>query len=282
MEGDSMSNYLEFYTVLISIVRPAIVIAILSGLWVALKRAMLPPRTRVTTWLAVAVPLVAWLALIWTAAAAGVFEVGRSRLPLVPLAVVLPLAIALTFLMSSRRIAAAIDAAPVSWLVGLQAYRVLGANFVVLWLFGAIPGEFALPAGIGDVLVGLLALPAALYVASGASRGRVVALLWNLLGIADLVQAVTLGILSSPGPLQRLGLDRPNLLTSSYPTVMTPTFAVPLSLILHSLALWQLWRSRKAVLVDRSALNTFPPDEQPSIHDATSLSDRYATHGTRE
>jgi hypothetical protein len=188
----------------------------------------------------------------------------------------------LTFLMSSRRIAAAIDAAPVSWLVGLQAYRVLGANFVVLWLFGAIPGEFALPAGIGDVLVGLLALPAALYVASGASRGRVVALLWNLLGIADLVQAVTLGILSSPGPLQRLGLDRPNLLTSSYPTVMTPTFAVPLSLILHSLALWQLWRSRKAVLVDRSALNTFPPDEQPSIHDATSLSDRYATHGTRE
>jgi hypothetical protein len=277
-----MSNYLEFYTVLISIVRPAIVIAILSGLWVALKRAMLPPRTRVTTWLAVAVPLVAWLALIWTAAAAGVFEVGRSRLPLVPLAVVLPLAIALTFLMSSRRIAAAIDAAPVSWLVGLQAYRVLGANFVVLWLFGAIPGEFALPAGIGDVLVGLLALPAALYVASGASRGRVVALLWNLLGIADLVQAVTLGILSSPGPLQRLGLDRPNLLTSSYPTVMTPTFAVPLSLILHSLALWQLWRSRKAVLVDRSALNTFPADEQPSIHDATSLSDRYATHGTRE
>ncbi|HEX9237982.1 MAG TPA: hypothetical protein VF866_04395 [Xanthobacteraceae bacterium] len=38
------------------------------------------------------------------------------------------------------------------------------------------------------------------------------------------------------------GLDHPNLLTTSYPTVMTPAFAVPLSLILHGLSLWQLRR----------------------------------------
>ena len=62
--------------------------------------------------------------------------------------------------------------------------------------------------------------------------------------IADLVTAVTLGVLTSPGPLQRLALDHPNLLTSSYPTVMTPAFAVPFSLILHGLSLWQLWRRR--------------------------------------
>src|SRR5262249_57804764 len=103
---------------------------------------------------------------IWVSAAAGAFEGGRRRIPLLPLAIVLPLPIGLAFLMRSSRIAAALDAAPPSWLVGLQVYRVLGANFLALWAYGAIPGVFALPAGIGDVLVGLLALPAALYLAS--------------------------------------------------------------------------------------------------------------------
>lgn|SRR5262249_3874161 len=237
-----MADYLAFYGVFISVVRPAIVVAVLTGLWAALKRSMLAPRTRMTTWLAAAIPLVAWLTLIWIAAAAGVFEVGRSRIPLVSLAIVLPPVIGLPLLMRSGGIATALDAAPPAWLVGLQVYRVLGANFLVLWAYDAVPGEFALPAGIGDVLVGLLALPAALYLASGAVRGRAVAAAWNFLGIADLVSAVTLGALTSPGPLQQLSPDHPNVQTFSYPTVMTPAFAVPLSLILHGLSLWQLWR----------------------------------------
>ncbi len=152
--------------------------------------------------------------------------------------------VALKLLMRSGRIATAIDAVPPGWLVGIQIYRVIGGNFLALWAFGAIPGVFALPVGIGDVLVGLLALPAAFYLGSGAARGRLVAVAWNFLGIADLVTAVTLGALSSPGPLQHLALDHPNVLTASYPTVMTPAFAVPLSLILHGLSLWQLWRRR--------------------------------------
>ena len=247
-----MNDYLAFYQVLTAIVRPAVVIAVLAGLWVALKRAT--PRGRATTWLAVALPLVLWLALIWVSAAAGAFEGGRRRIPLLPLAIVLPLPIGLAFMMRSSRIAAALDAAPPSWLVGLQVYRVLGANFLALWAYGAIPGVFALPAGIGDVLVGLLALPAALYLASGAPGGRAIAALWNFLGIADLVTAVTLGALSSPGPLQHLALDHPNVLLGAYPTVMTPAFAVPLSLILHGLSLWQLWRCQPAARSGKATL----------------------------
>src|SRR5262245_46521871 len=237
-----MTNYLAFYGMLIAVVRPVIVIALLTGLWVALKRALLPTRTRVITWLGVAIPLVTWLAFIWIGAAAGAFEVGRSQVPLVPLAITLPPVIGLTLLMRSSRIAAAIDAAPPDWLVSIQVYRVLGANFLVLWAYGAIPGVFALPAGSGDLLVGLLALPTALYLASGAAHGRAVAVAWNLLGIGDLVTAVTLGALSSPGPLQLLSKDHPNVVAFLYPIVMTPTFAVPLSLILHGLSLRQLWR----------------------------------------
>jgi hypothetical protein len=103
----------------------------------------------------------------------------------------------------------------------------------------AIPGVFALPAGL---LVGVLALPTAFYLASGAPGGRGAAIAWNVLGILDLVNALALGILSSPGPLHLLALDDSNTFITTYPTVMTPAFAVPLSLILHGISLWQLRR----------------------------------------
>ena len=37
-------------------------------------------------------------------------------------------------------------------------------------------------------------------------------------------------------------LAAPNLLITSYPLVMVPTFAVPLALMLHGLVLWRLRR----------------------------------------
>src|SRR6266481_4402785 len=226
--SQELASYLSFYGTAISIIRPAVIIAILTGLWVALRRTDLTPAARTGTWLAVALPLATWFAVIWNAAVAGAFEPRPGALPL---------------LTRSQRIAAAIDAAPASWLIGLQVYRVVGANFLVLWAYGgAISGVFALPAGVGDVLTGLLALPAALYLASGAPHGRTVAIAWNFLGIADLISAVSLGAMTSPGPLQLMAFDQPNLLTSAYPTVMTPAFVVPLSLILHSVSLWQLRR----------------------------------------
>jgi hypothetical protein len=68
------------------------------------------------------------------------------------------------------------------------------------------------------------------------------ALFWNLFGIADLVVAVTMGALTTPGPLQQLALDHPNLTTGTYPTAIIPAFTVPTSLILHALSLRQLLR----------------------------------------
>ena len=118
----------------------------------------------------------------------------------------------------------------------------LGAVFLARWAAGQLPGEFALPAGAGDVLVGLLALPVAFYVHSRARGSLTAGYAWNVLGIFDLALALTMGILTSPNPLQVFALDRPNTGVGTYPLVMIPAFAVPLSLILHGLSLWQLRR----------------------------------------
>ena len=52
--------------------------------------------------------------------------------------------------------------------------------------------------------------------------------------------------MTSPGRPHLLALDAPNLLITSYPLVMVPTFAVPLALMLHGLVLWRLRRETPA------------------------------------
>jgi hypothetical protein len=141
----------------------------------------------------------------------------------------------------SRRLGQVLDAMPASWLVALQVYRVLGSTFLVGWALGAVPGIFALPAGIGDVITGLLALPAAIAVAAGTIEGRRAAIAWNIFGLLDFTVAVSIGLATAPGPFQLIGTSIPNA-AGIYPTVMIPAFAVPSSILLHALSLRQLRR----------------------------------------
>ena len=103
-----------------------------------------------------------------------------------------------------------------------------------------MPWQFALPAGIGDVVTGAAAIVVAILLARKAAGARRAAYAWSVFGIADLVVAVTMGALTSPGLPHLLAHDAPNVLITSYPLVMVPTFAVPLALMLHGLVLWRL------------------------------------------
>ena len=229
-------------------IRPLLIATALFGLWQGLRRTALPRRTQLVTWLIIAVPLVLWFVLVLELALAGFF-VARpgGRVPGIPLAVVIPLVTGLLLITRSTRMAAVADVTPLSWLIGFQVFRALGSVFLFQWAAGRLPGVFAIPAGVGDVLVGLLALPVAFYLASGRPGGRAAAYAWNWLGILDLAVALTLGFLSSPTRFQLLALEAPNRLVGAYPLVMIPAFAVPLALILHGLSLWQLRRSGRRV-----------------------------------
>ena len=202
-------------------VRLSIVAVILYGAWRALTRAQFSGRARLTAWVVIAVPLLVWQSIVWWLA--------LGPVPLLPLGIAPPLLIGVPILLRSNTIARMLDATPPSWLVGLQAYRVFGSVFLTGWLAGSLPAMSAVPAGAGDTLVGLLALPVAVLLRSQARGARSAAVAWNVLGILDFVNAFTLTALTSPGPLP-------------YPLVLIPAFGVPLSLLLHSLSLRQLRR----------------------------------------
>src|SRR5438094_2394575 len=172
------------------------------GLWLSLERTDLTPGQRRTTWLAIMVLFTLWAAVAWTAAINGVFRTGASLLPLLPLAIFLPVIVGAPLLLLSKRVGQLLDAMPTTWLVALQLYRVFGSQWLAYWLLGLLPGLWALPAGTGDVLTGLFAVSAAMALAAGTAEGRKAAILWNIFGVADLAAAITLGMIIAPGPFQ--------------------------------------------------------------------------------
>lgn len=224
-----MDTLLAFSTQAGFFVRPLVLFCLALGLWFGLRRTPLAARSRLVTWLAISVPLLAWYLLVnWI----GQNEIYRSMPWIVPVEIFVPPVIWLVLLMRSTRIAAIIDAIPQSWLIGIQAYRTFGFAFLVLWATGRAPGVFAIPAGGGDLLTGVLALPVALLVHWRVAYSRAAAYGWNLFGLADFVYGISIALL----------LATPGL---RYPFIMIPTFMVPLAIILHSLSLWQLTRSAR-------------------------------------
>jgi hypothetical protein len=139
------------------------------------------------------------------------------------------------------------DAAPLPWLIGVQLYRTFGAVFLVQNFIGTMPAVFAWPAGIGDLLIGVTALPVARLCQTGHPAARRVAIIWNILGICDLVMATTLGFLTTPGPFQALAFDSPSLTRTMFPGVLVPTFGVPLGFLLHIYALQGLFDQRRGI-----------------------------------
>jgi hypothetical protein len=125
----------------------------------------------------------------------------------------------------------------------LQTTRVIGVVFLVAWARGTLPAGFALPAGIGDVCVGLAAPYVSAALASERPHARRLFLAWNIFGVVDLVTAVTLGVAHSPTPFGFLATTPSTGVLAAYPFSLIPSFFVPLALILHFVGLARLRRS---------------------------------------
>jgi hypothetical protein len=223
-----------------------LLVSVLCLIWFGAARMPVSGGGRFTTAAILSVTLLGWFAAAEFLGRQNVYWSGNNpTVPTLQFGLLVPLVIGLFLLLRSQSIARLVDALPLSWLVGVQFYRALGLMFLILWWGGYLPWQFALPAGIGDIAAGLLALVVAGMLATRVNGAHSAAYAWCLFGIADLVVAVTMGTLTSPGRTHFVALDAPNELVSAYPLVMIPTFAVPVSIMLHTLCLWKLRRLRR-------------------------------------
>ena len=200
------------------------------------------------TRLAVPILLLTWLLLVLAFGAAGAF-VGRPGTPplAIAIAVAAPLTIFFTWLRLSQSFHAFVLSLDLRLVAAMQAWRWAGLGFLSLYAQNLLPAVFALPAGLGDMAVGITApwMVLALLRQPDFSASRTF-IRWNVLGILDLVIAVSIGTVNAfiatgaPGEISTAPM-------ASLPLLLIPAFPVPLFLMLHTAALMQsrkLLRSR--------------------------------------
>jgi hypothetical protein len=196
-----------------------------------------PNRFRARAGLAIGLSL--WFLAMLAAGFAGVFSRGDPSRPPVPLGAValLPVVVFLVALATSSAVRGFVRSLDLRILTFAQTGRVIGGVFVVLWAVGRLPAGFALPAGLGDLFVGVTAPLVASYVVPRLPARRGLYVAWVAFGILDLVVAVTSGVLHSPTSVGLLAGPVTTAPMGSLPLSLIPTFLVPLAVILHVAAL---------------------------------------------
>ena len=218
------------------------------AVWHALLVSGRPAAEARRSGLILGLALFGWLALTIFLGGQGTFRSAVNQpFPSIALAIGIPIVLGAFLIFRSSSVRKILEALPQSWLVGLQFYRVIGVTFLVLHSAGQLPGVFALPAGYGDIFVGITALLVAFGYARHRSQFDSLVALWNWIGIADLVIALSTGFLSAPSRFQLFSLDAPNFLIGSFPLVLIPIYAVPLSIILHLASLTKLRPKRRPI-----------------------------------
>jgi hypothetical protein len=138
-----------------------------------------------------------------------------------------------------------IDRLSLKALTWLSVVRV-PVELVLLWLFqnGLVPEEMTFEGRNIDIIAGLTAPLVAWIAFRGGRVNKPILVIWNVLALASLVNIVTIAILSFPGPLQRFGIEHPNVGLTYFPFIWLPTIIVPTVLFAHLASLWQLARKR--------------------------------------
>ena len=202
----------------------------------------------------VAAGLGAWFSMVLIAGATGAFSDGSGiGVAGVGLAVVLPVALLAVLVLGTAPGRASIRQAPLVALVGVHAVRILGISFILLYAAKRLPAPFAPIAGWGDIAVGLLALLLVVWLGSGKDeRPTGIIVLWNALGLADLLAAVTLGATASHGPLQLFHGEPSASIMTSVPWILIPCFLVPALIFVHLCTFY--WLRTMKVEAHRAAM----------------------------
>lgn len=234
-----MRSLLDLTTIIFPIVH-LVVIALLSivafrrnkGVWRLVTPLVL------STWFAVA---------LWFSFQPAVRDLSSFPPPMA-IVITIPLVVGIGLMFGSKAWRSFLLSFPQDWLIGVQVYRVLGYTFLVGWLLQIIPDGLGPITGVADVLIGMSAIPVALYATRSAFRGRgwVVAVVWNIVGLLDFAWSVSITLLAAPTVVQILQLTPGVEAIGTQPFALIALWAVPFSILLHSASLYRLMSDHRA------------------------------------
>jgi hypothetical protein len=192
-----------------------------------------------------AVLLIAWLILLGILSIRGFFA-DFSRLPPRLIFALLPPLVAVLLFIRSKAGKQFLRHIQPQWLIYLQSFRILVE--ITLWFLvrnGSLPVQLSFEGRNFDILTGLLAFPVGYYCYVKKTWPPVAALLYNISGLALLLNVVTISTLSMPTPLRVFHNQPDSSLLTRFPFIFVPGLMVPLAYTLHILSLrqWGMLRS---------------------------------------
>ena len=246
-----MTAFLEFYVRFFALALPLFAMAILM---LGAARAQLSSRQTMMAGLVAVALFGLWYAAVVPASISGLLKVPPTlQDPPVGLAFLFGGTLTVWALAWLTPIGRSITTAtPLSTIAAFQIPRLMGAVFLIGWLAGSIPAAFAIPAGLGDIWAGVAAWQASRALARGAPNARRLLLRANVIGLADFVVAVSLGIMTSEGFAHILSPEMPNII-NDYPLVLFPAFFVPIFAGFHLIAISRV-RADKSTAPDSNPM----------------------------
>lgn len=185
--------------------------------------------------------LASWFALAVLAGALGVVATLMPPWPqLVLIALVAVLIAVYCVLPPVRR---AITSLPLDFLVAIHITRLVGIYFLILYIADRLPFAFAVPGGIGDIVVAAAASILVLLRLSARPAPQPLYAVWNAVGLIDILFVVATAA--------RLALADPDSMAEllHLPLSLLPTFLVPIIIFSHVVIahrLFTAWRIRRS------------------------------------
>ena len=226
--------------IIIIILVIGLISSLLYGLRYALVQFRMPTEKRKYLLGLVGTSILLWLTILSVLSFSGFFQNFESLPPGIFIAISLPLLL-IFVLLFSKSFGLILKVIPESWLIYIQAFRIIME--LLLWLGyngGFVPPQMTLVWLNHDIIVGITALMAG-YVFFGQGRyRRSEAIIWNVFGMSLLFNILIISILSAPFPFRVFFNEPANTFVANFPFIWIPGFIVPFALAMHLFSLKQL------------------------------------------
>jgi hypothetical protein len=235
----AVASYVDPATAAFVIIPVLLAAVLMWGTAVAWKRSQRSPTGAA---LAVGGAFAAWMALTWVLAERGALRDWNAMPPRFGLLVLAIVAISCAIAFSSLG-RALTRHLPLWTLIAVQSFRLpLELAMHTMSERGVMPEQMTYTGSNFDILTGLTAIGVAIALRSGVG-GRRLVWLWNIGGLALLINVVIIAILSTP-TFAWFGPDRLNVWVTYPPYVWLPTVMVTAALTGHLLIFRALTASR--------------------------------------
>jgi hypothetical protein len=191
--------------------------------------------------------LIAWLALQAGLSLHGFYSVAPATLPPPMLLAVLPPLLVNVGLLLTPQGRSYLLRLRLDKLTLLHTIRLpVEVGLLALYRYHVVPQLMTFEGRNWDLLAGLSAPVVYYLVFRRKLLGLTVLLGWNILCLGLVLNILGQAILSVPGPLQQFAFEQPNIAVLYFPFIWLPSCVVPLVLLAHTAALYQLFQARLA------------------------------------